>query len=133
VAAAVCTIGPELEKLASAQEDLVLALALDGLGNAAVETIAQQVCQRLGEQAQTAGLEAGTPLSPGEPDWPVEVGQPQVFTLVNAEAAGVRLTEGGMMVPKKSVSFVLGIGQNMDKTDACELCSMNERCRYRHA
>ncbi|MEW6094328.1 MAG: hypothetical protein AB1531_10225 [Chloroflexota bacterium] len=133
VAAAVCTIGPELEKLAAAQEDFVLALALDGLGNAAVEAVAQQVCQRLAEQAQAAGLEAGTPLSPGEPDWPAEVGQPQIFSLADPARAGVRLTEGGMMVPKKSVSFILGIGQNMEKADACELCSMNERCRYRHA
>ncbi len=132
-AAVVCTIGPGLEKLAAEQKDLVLTLALDGLGNAAVEMVAQQVCQRLGERAQAAGLETGTPLSPGEPDWPVDVGQSQIFSLLGQNPAGVRLTDGGMMVPKKSVSFVLGIGQNMAKADVCELCSMNERCRYRHA
>jgi len=131
VTVAVCTIGAELEKLAAAQEDLVLALALDGLGNAAVEAIGQQVCSRLGERAQAAGLETSAPLSPGEPDWPVDVGQPQIFSLLGPGPAGVRLTEGGMMVPKKSISFVVGIGARMEQTDLCELCSMREKCRYR--
>ncbi len=133
VAAAVCTIGPELEKLSSAQEDLVLVLALDGLGNAAVESVAQQTCRRIGKRAQEAGLETSAALSPGEPDWPVDVGQPQIFSLLDAGQAGVRLTEGGMMVPKKTISFVVGIGPHMEQADLCELCSMRERCRYRHA
>lgn len=132
-AAVVCTIGPDLEKLAAAQGDLVLALALDGLGNAAVEAVGQQVCARLGEQAQARGLEAGMPLSPGDPKWPVEVGQPQIFSLLGPNPAGVRLTEGGMMIPKKTISFVVGIGRKMEQADLCELCSMKGRCRYRHA
>jgi hypothetical protein len=131
VTAAVCSIGVELEKLAAAQENLVLALALDGLGNAAVERVGQQVCARLGERAQAAGLETSAPLSPGEPDWPVDVGQPQIFSLLAPGPAGVRLTEGGMMVPKKSISFVVGAGAHMEQADLCEQCSMKARCRYR--
>jgi hypothetical protein len=38
-----------------------------------------------------------------------------------------------MMIPKKSISFVVGIGPDMSRDDFCELCSFNERCRYRHA
>lgn len=133
VAAVVCTIGPDLERLAAAQENLLLTLALDGLGNAAVEAVSQQVCARLGERAQAQGLEAGAPLSPGDPEWPVEVGQPQIFSLLGSNPAGVRLTEGGMMVPKKTISFVVGIGRQMAQADLCELCSMKDRCRYRHA
>ncbi len=133
VAAVVCTIGPELEKLAAAQENSLLMLALDGLGNAAVETVAQQVCARLGERAQAAGLATSTPLSPGEAGWPVEVGQPQIFSLLEPNPAGVRLSESGMMLPQKSLSFVVGIGRHVTQTDLCELCSLKERCRYRHA
>jgi hypothetical protein len=131
----VCTIGPELENLASSwmQGNPLLALALDGLGNAAVEKVAQQVCARLAEQAQAKGLQASTPLSPGEPDWPVEVGQPQIFALLDPSQAGVTLTSGGMMIPQKSISFVLGVGPEMAQTDACDVCSLKETCRYRHA
>ncbi len=133
VAAVVCTIGAELEMFTAAQENLVLALALDGLGNAAVEAVAQQVCGRLAERAQARGLETNTPLSPGEPEWPVEVGQPQIFALLDPSRAGITLTSGGMMIPKKSISFVVGIGPKMARTDLCELCSLRERCSYRHA
>jgi hypothetical protein len=135
ITAVVCTIGPELENLASSwmQENPLLALALDGLGNAAVEILAQQVCGRIGKQAQAKGLQASTPLSPGEPDWPVEVGQPQIFALLDPSQAGVTFSSGGMMIPQKSISFVVGIGPAMAQTDACDVCSLKETCRYRHA
>lgn len=132
VAAAVCTIGAELENFAAAQKSMALGLALDGLGNAAVTLVGQQVCERIGGRAQVQGLMAGAPLSPSEPEWPVETGQPQVFALADPAAAGVRLTEGGMMAPKKSISFVVGIGMRVAQANLCELCSMRERCRYRH-
>jgi hypothetical protein len=131
VAAVVCTIGPELERLATAQEGVLQALAVDGLGNAAVEALGQQICLRIGERAQAAGLETSAPLSPGEPDWPVNVGQQQIFSLLAPGPAGVRLTEGWMMIPMKSISFVIGIGPHMEQADLCELCSMKDRCRYR--
>lgn len=135
IAAVVCTIGLELETEIEHlfTTDPVLALALDGLGNAAVEKIAQQICERVGEQAQVKGLTTSAPLSPGEPEWPVEVGQPQIFALLDSSQAGITLTSGGMMIPKKSISFVVGIGPEMAQTDLCELCSLRERCRYRHA
>jgi len=135
VVLAVSTIGSELEELASTsmEKNPLLGVGLDGLGNAAVEILGQQVCMRIGERAQAAGLTASTPLSPGEPEWPVEVGQPQIFALLDPSRAGVTLTSGGMMVPKKSISFVVGIGPEMAQTDLCELCSLRERCRYRHA
>jgi hypothetical protein len=135
ITAVVCTIGPELENLASSwmQENPLLALALDGLGNAAVEILAQQVCGRIGEQAQAKSLDASTPLFPGSPEWPVEVGQTQIFTLLDPSQAGITFSSGGMMIPQKSISFVVGIGPEMAQTDACEVCSLKETCRYRHA
>jgi hypothetical protein len=36
-----------------------------------------------------------------------------------------------MMVPRKSISFVLGIGQDLaGPRRACDLCSLHETCRY---
>ena len=134
LAAVTCTIGGELEKSAARQfdRDPLFALALDGLGNAAVEILAQKVCSQIGETAQRDGLSASTPLSPGSPEWPVEIGQPQVFALVDINQAGIRLTSTGMMIPQKSISFVVGLGNEMARTDLCSLCSLNETCRFRH-
>jgi hypothetical protein len=135
VSVVLTTIGLELEVLVSSKmaSDPLLAMALDGLGNAAVEILGEQVCLRIGKQAETVGLTASTPLSPGEPEWPVEIGHPQIFSLLDSSRVGISLTSGGMMIPKKSISFVVGIGPDMSRDDFCELCSFNERCRYRHA
>jgi hypothetical protein len=135
VVLALTTIGSELEDHASSrmEKNPLLGMALDGLGNAAVELLGEQVCMRIGKQAEASGLTASTPLSPGEPDWPVETGQPQIFSLLDPFLVGITLTSGGMMIPKKSISFVVGIGPDMSRDDFCELCSFNERCRYRRA
>lgn len=132
ISAVLVTIGAELEETSTLlfKTDPLLALALDGLGNAAVEHIGQQVCRRIGEQAQRNGLTVSTPLSPGEPDWPVEVGQPQIFTLIDGANVGIRVTPSGMMIPKKSISFVVGIGQEMSRIEPCFVCSLRESCRY---
>ena len=135
VVAALSTIGPELEEAVShhLSADPLYGLALDGLGNAAVEMLAQQVCARLGEQVLLEGLQASTPLSPGNPEWSVEIGQPQIFALLDPAQAGISLTSGGMMLPKKSVSFIVGIGTEMSQANLCEVCSLKETCRYQHA
>lgn len=135
VVAAICTIGLELEKAVTQLlgKDPLYALALDGLGNAAVEVLAQQVCARVGEQVQAEGLQVSTPLSPGSPDWPVEIGQPQIFSLLDPSQAGIRLTSGGMMLPKKSISFIVGLGQEMSQANLCEVCGLKETCRYQRA
>ena len=134
VAAALCTLGPGLELAVSRLigSDPILALALDGYGNAAVEQVGQQVCGRLGGWARAKGLQVSTPLSPGEPEWPVEIGQPQICRLLEAGRAGIQINNLGMMYPQKSISFIAGIGTNMSQIHPCEVCSLKEICRYRH-
>ncbi len=133
--AVVCTIGPELEEAvaASLTDDPLYALALDGLGNAAVECLSQQICGHIGEKLHLDEFAASTPLSPGSDEWPVDIGQPQVFALLDASRAGISLTPSFMMVPKKSESFVVGIGEAMAQTNLCTICSLKETCRYQHA
>jgi hypothetical protein len=135
VIAVLCTIGGELEQASNRlfSTDPLMAMAIDGLGNAAVEHLGQQICQRIADKVEPEGLTASTPLSPGEPDWPVNIGQPQLFAMVEAAKIGISLTSGGMMLPKKSISFVVGIGSEMSQADPCEVCGLRESCRYRHA
>lgn len=133
VVAAVCTIGPRLEERSRQilSEDPVLALALDGLGSAAAEALAALVAHHFEVVAAAEGLETSLPLSPGMVGWPLAEGQAEVFALVNAREAGVTLTETGMMIPRKSVSFVLGIGVGVaTQASACDFCNLRQTCRY---
>ena len=130
--AAACTIGKELEETVASllDADPLYALALDGLGNAAVERLAQQVCQHISQRAQAEGLSASTPFSPGSPDWPLEIGQPQLLEMVAAGEIGIQVTPGGMMIPKKSITFITGLGTQMKQTDPCKVCNLQETCHY---
>jgi hypothetical protein len=133
VIAMVCTIGEALEAEVARQmdEDPVYALALDGLGSAAAETLAGMACHGFEREAQARGWHASLPLSPGMIGWPVPEGQAQIFALLDPGEAGVRLTETGMMIPRKSLSLVLGLGEAMAVGDsACSFCSLNATCRY---
>ncbi len=133
VVAMVCTIGAELDDLISETlpEDPVRGLALDGLGSAAVEALAALASNHFESEAAARGWRASLPISPGMVGWPVEQGQPQVFALVDAASIGVRLTSGGMMVPRKSISLVLGLGRNVEMQGrTCDYCSLRETCRY---
>jgi hypothetical protein len=129
----VCTIGEQLEQRVTAvmPSDPVRGLALDGFGSAAAEVLAAAACSRFEEQAASRGLQATIPLSPGMVGWPVAEGQERIFSLVDAQQAGVTLTDGGMMIPRKSVSLVLGLGKDVRaQGKACDFCTLRETCRY---
>jgi hypothetical protein len=134
VVVAVCCIGPGVEEAASKcfAEDPALAIGLDAFGSAAVDLLGQAVCQRVDSKAEAEGLRTTVPLSPGLVGWPVANGQRQIFALLDTDSAGVRLTEGSMMVPRKSTSMVIGIGPDVEHAgESCDYCSMAATCRYR--
>jgi cobalamin-dependent methionine synthase I len=134
IVVAICSIGAILEDYSTSfmKSDMLLALALDGLGNAAVENIVQQVCKRLDEESDSANRQTTSPICPGIQGWSVDIGQPQLFSLVDAGKAGITLTDGMMMHPKKSISFIIGIGQDLIQQNVCILCSLNSGCHFHH-
>jgi hypothetical protein len=134
VVAALCTIGDRLEKKVTQvmAEDPAYGLTLDGLGSAAVESLTNAACHYFETQAVEKGYRATIPLSPGMEGWPVEVGQQEIFNLLGEEHAGVRLTSSSMMVPRKSLTMVLGFGPEVGSAGRpCDYCSMRETCRYK--
>ena len=129
----VCTVGEAVDGEIARQmdSDPAFALALDGVGSAAAEALAGEACRRFEQEAIDREWRSSLPLSPGMVGWPVQEGQAQIFALVDASEAGVRLTEGGMMVPRKSLSLVLGLGSRLEAAgSACAYCSLHETCRY---
>lgn len=133
VVVVVCTVGEALDAVITEvmPEDPVFALALDGLGSAAVESLAAAASHHFEQAALRQGLQTTIPLSPGMVGWPVAEGQTQIFSLVNAGEIGVRLNAGAMMIPRKSISLVLGQGtQVSSEGSTCDFCSLKETCRY---
>lgn len=128
-----CTVGEALESHAAqvSKDDVVYGLALDGVGSAAVEALANVACKYFEDQADEHGLQSSIPISPGMVGWPVDKGQPEIFEILEPSQINVHLTDYGLMIPRKSLTMVLGLGRTM-KTEGrtCDYCTMRETCRY---
>lgn len=130
---ALCTIGSKIDPAITTafKTEPAFALALDGFGSAAVEALANDICHHLELDTAKRELQTSIPLSPGMIGWPVDRGQMQIFSILDSQSIGVSLNETRMMTPKKSLSFVIGEGLNLQtKGNTCEYCAMNETCRY---
>jgi hypothetical protein len=127
------TIGVDLEAHAAeiSKDDIVYGLALDGVGSAAVEALANAACKHFEDKAHERQWQSSIPVSPGMLGWGVDVGQPEIFDILQPEQINVSLTEYGLMMPRKSLTMVLGFGPAM-KTGGktCDFCAMKETCRY---
>jgi hypothetical protein len=133
IAVVICTVGSGIDERAAEvmQDDMVLGLAVDGLGSAAVEALANAVCREIELEAAAEGLQSTIPLSPGMIGWSVEEGQPCIFYLADPSSIGISLTPYQLMVPRKSLSMIIGIGPGMNSGERiCEYCSMRDTCRY---
>jgi hypothetical protein len=134
VVIAICTIGMGLEKtiISTANNgDVPLSLALDGLANAAVDCLSLKVCQQIEADALKDGLHTTIALGPGMLGWPLEIGQPQIFHLLQPDESIVQLLPSMLMIPRKSSSMLIGVGSHVQKTgQACQYCAVNGTCRY---
>ncbi len=133
ITVAVCTVGSKIDGYASEvmDDDIVLGLAIDGVGSAAVESLANAVCRQIELKAAADGLQTTIPLSPGMIGWGVEEGQPLIFDLVDPDKIDVSLTPYFLMVPRKTLSMVIGVGPSISSGEKiCDYCAMRETCRY---
>jgi len=130
------TIGDGIEQrvrqLFDARE-FPLAAMLDSVGSAAVECLAEWVNDLLCKIA-LPDLKVTNRISPGYTGWDVTE-QHALFRLCPGEPAGIGLNDRALMIPLKSISFLVGIGPraNVDHYfTQCRRCWMKE-CGYRRA
>ncbi|MFC1845784.1 hypothetical protein ACFLYM_00015 [Chloroflexota bacterium] len=136
LAVIVCTIGSGIEKKASQLfqcGEPLKGLLLDGTGNAALDTLAGEACRIISQQVSSRGLQTSSPLSPGMPGLAISE-QQNLVEMVPEDEIGVSLTSLQEMIPRKSLSMVIGIGPEMatwTKAEFCAKCSLNKSCRYK--
>lgn len=132
--AAICTIGGKIDELTSEtfSTDPALALALEGFASSAVEILGNTFCNHMDELVASENLYTSLPINPGMVGWPIDVGQPQLFSLVDSVGIGVNLDSTGLMRPLKSLSLVIGIGSNPKRHHkSCDLCNLQKTCQYK--
>jgi len=129
------TIGDELENKVSElnkRGELAFAVILDAIGSVAAEDTADLVNLQICEWCQKKGWGTSQRFSPGYGNWSLE-GQKFIFSILPAERIKVRLNQSYMMIPRKSVSFAIKIGEEFEslkKQRICEICNLKD-CPYR--
>jgi hypothetical protein len=135
LAVVVSTIGPKLEKQVTDytnRGEPLRGMLLDGIGSAAVDSLAEEAGKFITGGALSHGYEASSPVSPGMPGLPITE-QWQLFKMVPAQEIGVSLTPSGVMVPLKSASMVIGLGPQMKtwtRAEVCAHCRLRKTCPY---
>jgi len=117
-AAFVCTIGPGPEALAGERmraDAAPAAYAADAVASLMAEKAAEALHAAVARASAGRGWGCGERYSPGYCGWPVS-DQVRLFSLLPAGACGVSLSPSSLMSPLKSVSGLIGLGQDMRRT-----------------
>jgi hypothetical protein len=131
-----CTIGPDLENEKAeckARKNLMRALLLDSFGSAAIDLLAVEAYHLIKDIAESRGHAASSPISPGMRGFSISE-QWRMAQLAPIKEIGLQLTSSGMMNPQKSLSMIIGFGEEMptwSRAEACARCNLGKTCRYR--
>ena len=131
LASCVCSLGAALEdtcRRLTRQGQLLQAMLLDAAGVGFLDGLVNKSHEQLRQRAREMALFAGCPFGPGYQDMPLET-QSLLFQLVDAAAIQVKLNEGLVMQPMKSLSFFVRLGARENPGSAVVKC---RRCRLKH-
>jgi len=128
-----CTAGEEIgirSRKAMKERDLLKGYVFDVVGSEIVEAAADIMQNELEKEVISSRKKITNRFSPGYCGWNVSE-QHKLFQLVPDNFCRIRLTESALMDPVKSISGIIGIGENVKMLPyTCSLCDMKD-CIYR--
>lgn len=108
------------------QGEYTAAVLMDAAATTAVETVADQLERTLRAQFNPQGYKLTPRFSPGYGDWALTE-QQTVLPLTGGNTLGITLTEAFMLLPRKSITAVIGLipntGSPAKKTVSAGSCS----------
>lgn len=133
VAVMAVTLGIEAERtiLKYQHTDMVSTVISDAVFDAFVETVADEIQQKIEEKAKAEGLFISSRFSPGYGDLPLETQQDIISCLSLGKRIGLTVTESNILVPRKSITAIVGLfkeEQKFKKT-GCETCNLKDKCK----
>ena len=127
------TLGAESERLLrrAQVEDMARAVVLDACAGAAIENVCDNLCADLA--AALAPRHLTGRFSPGYGDMPLSQQQALCQVLDVGRRIGVSLSPGGLMVPQKSVTALIGVADTPREKvpGGCAVCDRRESCLIR--
>jgi len=108
------------------------ALIMDAVLSAAIEAVCDEQ-ERMLLESIGPGLHLTDRFSPGYGDMPIEQTRGICAVLQAEKTIGLTVSRSGIMIPRKSVTAVIGVSRHVQKRRAssCSVCSMRETCVLR--
>lgn len=144
------TLGPEIDRLLQRMEirNMADALIMDACASTAIENVCNAFCEDLAaelrqEHAAELSDEVMTEdhpavyltdrFSPGYGDLPLDTQKLFCEKLKTGNRIGLTLTPSSLMVPRKSVTAIIGICDHPVRLrkKGCESCNMFRTCEFR--
>ena len=103
---------------------------MDSCASTLIEILCDNVDAMMREKHK--GEYLTTRYSPGYGDLPITV-QKQFLTMLNtSRTIGLTVSESGIMIPRKSVSAIIGISDHLPAKglSGCGHCNMKKACRF---
>ena len=131
VAIFAATIGSEFDQYISElkNKDILDSYLADTIGSELVENVGDWLEIKLKNIIGNKNI--SNRLSPGYCGWKVSE-QHKLFSLLPPDFCGISLNDSALMKPIKSISGIIGIGENLKRLDyQCKICSL-EHCYKRN-
>lgn len=128
------TLGLETDRSIAfySRTDLTKGIIFDACAAAAVESLCDDVQYEIGTKTKAMGLEMTQRYSPGYGDFSIDVQKEITRVLKTYEKIGLGVNESSIMIPRKSVTAVIGMQKESCVTEGhkCINCK-DKNCLYR--
>ncbi len=129
------TLGAKVEQVLMRREvtDMAEAVIMDSCASVAVENVCDHFEEDMRGELEKEGLYLTSRVSPGYGDLPLGLQQDMCRILNTSRRIGLTVTETSIMVPRKSVTAIMGIADTPQtlRKKGCEACNMFLTCQYR--
>lgn len=120
------TVGEEYDswtKSKKVENDPLSEYILDVLGSEIAEAISTWIYEKIKVDMSKKGRSVTNRYSPGYCGWNVEE-QSKLFSFFPPKFCDISLTDSSLMMPMKSVSGLVGLGENIEFQDyPCDVCN----------
>lgn len=129
------TLGQGVDELIRKTQIINLnrSVILDFCASSMIESVCNQLDDKLRSEYKTQNKFFTDRFSPGYGDLPLSTQLPLCDVLKTEKTTGIAVSSAGIMIPRKSITAVIGISDKKQqaKLRGCSSCDLSQTCPYK--